>query len=487
MNGVRQGWLVAVREMRERSRSRGFRAGLALMLLVVVGMIVVPTMIDTGARAKDVGLTGAIPDELTRAISDQGEAVGTTVRMHRYDDVAAGEEAVREEDVDVLVVDAQRLEWRGKADDELRAVVTAGIQLVAVQERAAAAGIDPDDLLALVAPVPVDSVELGSVAGRNPDDELAAIAMTALLLVAIATYGNLVLTGVVEEKSSRVVEVLLARMPARSLLTGKVAGIGLLGFAQFAVTALAALVAITVVDSVDIPAVSGGVLAWVVVWFVLGYALYAMAYGALGSLASRTEDAQSVAGPVLYVLIGGYWASLVAVSSDPDSGWSQLLSLFPATAPLAMPGRLALGVAAWWEPVLAVVLAGLALVGLVVFAGRVYTGAILRTGPKVRLRDSWQRTTAPRLDTSEPGAPHLGSSPQAPVGKLGRRTTITRTSATSGRTIVILFLAVGLGAAVAVLGNDVVIGLAVGAAFFAVATRITKAWPDSSDRHMSHP
>ena len=194
--------------------------------------------------------------------------------------------------------------------------------------------------------MPVENVELGLVAGRSPDDETAAFVMTILLLLAIATYGNLVLTGVVEEKSSRVVEVLLARMPARNLLAGKVAGIGLLGFAQFAVTARRRPRRRAGRRLRRLPAVSGGVLAWVVVWFVLGYALYAMAYGALGSLASRTEDASSVAGPVSYVLIAGYWASLVAVGEDPDGGWSLLVSFFPATAPFAMPGRVALGVTA---------------------------------------------------------------------------------------------------------------------------------------------
>ena len=230
--------------------------------------------------------------------------------------------------------------------------------------------------------------------------------MSILLLMAIVTYGNLVLTGVVEEKSSRVVEVLLARMPARNLLAGKVAGIGLLGFGQFAVTALAALVATLVVDAVDLPAVSGGVLAWVVVWFVLGYALYAMAYGALGSLASRTEDASSVAGPVSYVLLAGYWASYIAVANDPDSGWSQLVSLFPATAPFAMPGRLALGAAAWWEPVLASAITLAAIAGLAVFAARVYTGAILHTGPTLKLRDAWRDTTTPR-HTSHADTPSI--------------------------------------------------------------------------------
>ncbi len=84
-------------------------------------------------------------------------------------------------------------------------------------------------MVALVAPVPIENVELGSTAGRSPNDETAALVMSASCLLAITTYGNLVLTGVVEEKTSRVVEVLLARMPARSLLAGKVAGIGLLG------------------------------------------------------------------------------------------------------------------------------------------------------------------------------------------------------------------------------------------------------------------
>jgi ABC-2 type transport system permease protein len=401
MSDVRQGWLVARRELRERSRSKAFRAGIVITLLVVVAMIAVPAMVDTGAVARDVGFTGDIPVALPGAAVAQGDAVDVTVRVHRFDDVTAGEQAVRDQDVDVLVVDGQQLQWRGEADERLRAVVTGAIQLVAVQERAAAAGIAPDELLLLVAPVAVDNEELGITAGRSPDDEAAAAVMSILLLMAILTYGNLVLTGVVEEKSSRVVEVLLARMPARNLLAGKVAGIGLLGFGQFAVTALAALVASLVVDAVDLPAISGGVLAWVVVWFVLGYAVYAMAYGALGSLASRTEDASSVAGPVSYVLLAGYWASYIAVASDPDSGWSQLVSLFPATAPFAMPGRLALGAAAWWEPVLAAAIALAAIAALVVFAGRVYTGAILHTGPTLKLRDAWRATaTTARADRS---------------------------------------------------------------------------------------
>ena len=238
MNGARQTWLVAARELRERGRSRAFIASLVIMIVAVIGAIVLPSLIDTGGGTKDVGLTGSVPAALSNAIRTQGSAVGVKIRIHHYDTLAAGEQAVRDGDIDLLVVDAKQLEGRRLADEQLKAIVTGAIQVVAVQDRATAAGIRPEDLAALMAPVAVNNVELGRVAGRSPDDETAAFIMTMLLFTSIAIYGVMVLNGVVEEKSSRVVEVLLARTSPRNLLAGKIAGIGLLGLAQIAATAL---------------------------------------------------------------------------------------------------------------------------------------------------------------------------------------------------------------------------------------------------------
>ena len=420
MNGMRQGWLVASREIRERSRSKAFWAGIAGTLAVVIAAIVIPAMIQTSSITRDVGFTGTTPVTLPGAVIDQGKAVDVTVRTHHYSGAAAGEQALRDRNVAVLVDDARTLTWLGKPDERLRAIVTGAIQLVAIQHRVAAAGIDPGQLQTVVAPVPVENQQLGLVAGRSPDNEAAATIMSILLLLAIMLYGNLVLTGVAEEKSSRVVEVLLARMPARNLLAGKVAGIGLLGFAQFAVTALAALVAALAVGSVDIPAVGGGVLAWVVVWFVLGYAIYAMAYGALGSLASRTAEASNAAIPVSVGLTAAYWASYMVVANDPDSAGSKLVSLFPATAPFAMPGRIALGAAAWWEPIIATVLTVAAIAGLAVLAGRVYTGAILHTGPTLKLRDAWNAANRSGPRVAEPAAHRAGPRLRKPRARTAR-------------------------------------------------------------------
>ena len=291
--------------------------------------------------------------------------------------------------------------------------------------------------------------------------------MTMVLFFAISTYGAMVLSGVVEEKSSRTVEVLLARMPARNLLAGKIAGIGLLGLAQIVATAIVALVAASLADSFDVPAVRGSVIAWAVVWFVLGYALYATVFGTLGSLASRTEDASSVAGPVSIILVLGFLVSFAAIGSA-DTTWARLVSWFPITAPLAMPNRIAMGAATWWDPVVAVILTLATIAGLVVLGGRVYTRAILHTGATLSLGEAWR------------GAP-LPSHPDVPVTtestERKEEPAVTQPTTREARTqLVLTVIAIAVGGIVFALAGDFVIGVGVGAAVFALARQAMKVW-----------
>lgn len=466
MNGARQTWLVASREIRERGRSRAFLASLVLMLVTVAGAIALPAYLDTGPGTKDVGLTGTTPPGLIATVRAQGEAVDTTIRVREYSTRAAGEAAVRDGKIDVLIVDARELEWRKTADEQLKAVITGAIQLVAVRERAAAAGIDPDELLAIVGPVAVANRELGQVEGRSPDDETAAFLMTMVLFFAISTYGAMVLSGVVEEKSSRTVEVLLARMPARNLLAGKIAGIGLLGLAQVGLTAGVALAAASLTDSFDVPAVRGTVVVWAVVWFVLGYALFATVFGTLGSLASRTEDASSVTGPVQVLLVVAFMVSFAAIGSA-DTTWAQVVSWLPITAPLAMSNRIAMGAATWWDPLVATVLTLATIGGLVVLGGRIYTRAILHTGARLSLAEAWRGGFAP-------------SHPEAPVddGSTGRKeeSMVTQTAREARTQLVLIAIAIAVAGIVFALTSDFVMGAGVGAAVFAVARQVTKLW-----------
>ena len=249
-------------------------------------------------------------------------------------------------------------------------------------------------------------------------------------------------------------------------------------------TVLAALVALTMVDSVDIPAARGTVLAWAVAWFVLGYALYATVFGALGALASRPEDTQSAAGPVTVILVAGYFVSFAAIGS-PDTVWAKVVSFVPATAPLAMPNRIAMGAAAWWEPLLAAALTLAAIAGLVVFGGRVYSGGILHSGPTLTLRAAWRgAATAAGPGMSATGDPRP-TRPQTPkpITEVGSS---TRGSAARLTTGAVVGVAAALGAAVAAMASDVILGVAAGAGFYAIAARIVKARADRGDIQPSH-
>jgi len=305
-----------------------------------------------------------------------------------------------------------------------------------------------------------------------------------VLLFGISVFGQMVLTGVLEEKASRVVEVLLARIPPRALLTGKIAGIGLLGLAQIGATALAALVAVAAVHSVDVPAVRGSVLAWAIVWFVLGYALYATVYGALGSLGSRVEDAQSVAAPVTVVMMVAYFASFVTIG-QPASAAARALSYVPLTAPMAMPGRIAMGATAWWEPVVAAMITLATIAGLVQLAGRVYTRAILHAGPALSLRDVWRDRTASGSGAAGASSPDAEAARRPVHVAAGEKTTMTGTDLTRHRWLMTVLTGAGvlLGVAVAVFANDVIIGVAAGAGFIAVANRMAGLWT----RHAGPP
>ena len=198
-------------------------------------------------------------------------------------------------------------------------------------------------------------------------------------------------SGVVEEKSNRVVELVLSSVLPRHLLAGKVIGIGLLGLAQL--TLVAGLAAGLLVAGVfDAPADLGGDVALVIPWFALGYALYAVAYAAAGALASSQQNADTAGQPVTYTLLAVYFAGYAAVASDPEGLLAHALTIFPASAPLVLPARAALVGVPLWEHVLALVLVLATISALVRFAGRLYAHGLLRGGPRLGLRAAWRLT-----------------------------------------------------------------------------------------------
>lgn len=216
-------------------------------------------------------------------------------------------------------------------------------------------------------------------------DELVGFIGTVVLFMAIVLTGQVILMGVVEEKNSRVVEVVLGAIPARHLLAGKILAIGLLGVAEVAVVAGTVLVVGSALDAVAIPDATTGAAMVVLFWFLLGFSFYATVYAAAGSLAARTENAANAAVPINLALGVGYMIALVSLGS-PDNAVLRVASLLPPIAPLTMPIRMIEGSVAGWEVGVAAVLTAVAAYGLIRLAARVYVGGVMHTG-----RVGWRR------------------------------------------------------------------------------------------------
>jgi ABC-2 type transport system permease protein len=380
--------LVARRELIERARSPAFIVSLAISVLVIGAVVVLPSLFAEGTR--QVALIDAEATAMEDLVAAEADRAGVTVEVTHYTDLTAAEAALEAGDLDVVVVADREVVWSAEPDSQLEAAVESALFMANVQERAAELGLDPSAAAQMLAPADFTVRSLEPVGSDLEARRLMAMVAMVLLFMAIAMYGAFVLTGVVEEKSSRVVEVLLARVTPRHLLAGKILGIGLLGLAQVAAIVAAAAVALRLTDdgAIEIPEISLGLVALLLLWFVLGFAFYSTAYGALGALASRTEDAQSATGPLTAVLIGGYFFVFIAVAGEGSEWVVRLATLLPLTAPMAVPMRAATGELPVWEGATAVALMLIAIYGMIRFAGRMYTGAVLRTGAKVRIREA---------------------------------------------------------------------------------------------------
>jgi ABC-2 type transport system permease protein len=392
-------WEIARREIRERGRSKAYLLTSLITLVLVIGIIVVPTFFDSGTDDYTVGSIGPGNAEIITAaeqIGNAGVEPGTepsvafeTVEFQNRDE---GDAALEAGDVDVLLVDGEEViteENGGFFGSSLINLLQRGAATVELEGLVVESGETATKVIEVMTS---DPLEESTLSGEDPVDEtegFIAYAGLLLLYIAILLYGTWILTGVTEEKTNRVVEVLLSSVRPWQLLAGKIIGIGTLGLAQFGLTILVAAVAIQTTGVLDLPELPVGGLINLVVWFVIGFLLYAVLFGAAGSLASRVEDAQTAAMPMTILAVGGFFVSIVALG-EPNGVVAVIGTFVPLTAPFVVPVRAALGAIAPWEYVLAVLITLGTVVGMVFVAGRVYAGGLLQFGGKVKIRDAWR-------------------------------------------------------------------------------------------------
>ena len=189
------------------------------------------------------------------------------------------------------------------------------------------------------------------------------------------------------EKSTRISEVLLAVLRPSQMIVGTVVALGTVTLFQLLVLAAPLAVAVQVTDKIGLPPVAAGDIGLALAWFVLGFMLFAFMYAAAAALVDKITDVASAIMPVTMIIVVGYVLAISVVMSDPGGGWSVAVSLFPLTAPMAMPIRWASGLVPVWQLVLAMALTAAAAMLLVAVGSAIYRRALLITGRRVKLRE----------------------------------------------------------------------------------------------------
>lgn len=377
---------IAAREIRERLRAKSYLALTALLAVIIVAIGVIGRIASSDEPgAVQVGMTPALAEPLGSVLVRVGAAFDRELEVVPMD---AGDlrTAIDDGDVDLAVDgDAGEIVFADEVDDQLAGLVQQTWAEYRSREGLLDAGVAAGEVDELLSPEPLVVVSL-----EDPDDQGLAIltgtVVSVLLFISLQTFGQYVLVGVVEEKSTAVVELLLARVRADQLLAGKVIGIGVAALLQFTVAMLAGLVALAI-SGLDVPGEIWSTLPVAVVWFLGGYALYSMLFALAGSLVSRQEDAQAAAAPILTVLIGAYMA-VFFLGYVPDSLASTIMSLIPPLAPFLMPMRMAAGAASVVEIVVSLVLLVAAIVATWKLAGKIFEQVLLRRGSRIGWRDA---------------------------------------------------------------------------------------------------
>jgi ABC-2 type transport system permease protein len=377
---------VAIRELTERLRDRSFWVS-TVITVVILGVVLFMPRLLGGDDTYRVAYAGPHSDQVSAVVDAQARQLGLDVEKASYADQAAARAAIDDGDLDAYVTDRDVI-VKEELDDQLGLVVQGAHRQVVAADQLRAEGLDPADVQAAqnVPPLTVDAL--------SPPDPKADQRGQVAFVGAIVLYGQIigycmwVAFGIVEEKASRVVELILSAISTKALLAGKIVGIGLLGFLQLALIAGLGLILGDATGMLDVTADLMVPVGYVMLWFVLGYCLYSAVFAASAARVSRQEELQNVIGPASMLLMASFFATFY-VNFNPDSLASRLLGVLPPFSALCAPVRMARGTAPWWETGLALGLMLAAIGLLIVMGARIYEGAILRMGAKISMRDAW--------------------------------------------------------------------------------------------------
>lgn len=384
--GHEPAWLLVTRrEVVSRITDKSFLLGTAFMVLLIAGFIGFSAWQD--GRTESVTLA-ATPDAVAMAtvIEDGAQEVDDKleVTLLEVDDEDAAETALREDEADAWLHptdDSWQLTSESSEQDTLTSVTRAVVRQAVLAENAAGAGTS------------VEALEQGSTVSTDflrGDAERAAVAETVgfafvfLFYFAALVFGMQLASSVIEEKQSRIVEIIAAAIPLRHLLAGKVLGNTALAMIQLLVYLAVGLAGLSFSPYKSyVPALSGPT-AWFLAFFFAGFVALACLWAVAGSLASRTEDLQSTSTPLTMLMLVMFFGGL-----SLDGRGQVIASFVPPVSAVVMPKRILAGGVEWWEPLLALGLLAVFAAVTVWIGERLYRRALLQTGGRVSLRQAW--------------------------------------------------------------------------------------------------
>lgn len=358
--------VIAQREISVKVKQKSFQVSLAVMLVAIIGLVVLNSVLSGRTTTDKVGVI----DAATATVVEQADAAtdkSTKIASTLYDDRASLEKAIKDGDVDAGLVkhDGGYL-LIGK--DSIKPEVAAAVD----------GTLNP----------PTTTTPLGQrlLASDGPDSDkrrVVAFVLVILFYMVALLFGLGIAQSVVEEKESRVVEILAAAVPTRAMLWGKIAGNTVIAFGQVVLMVLAAVVGLVVTQQTELLGGVGAALGWYVVFFLLGFVALSAMWSAGGAMAGRLADVNSTTMPLQMILLAGY-----LLGFNGGNTLQTITSMTPVVSPLVMPGRIAMGDVPLWQILLSLLLNAVAAALLVRLGARIYDRNLLQTGRRVTFREA---------------------------------------------------------------------------------------------------
>ena len=377
--------LVTRREVVSRITDKSFLIGTVLMVAMLIGFIGFTAWQE---ETTDQVTLAATPDAvaMATAVVDGAPQVddGVDVTLVEVDDAAEATALLEDDEVDAwlhAVDDGWELTSESSEQESLTGVVEGVVRQQVLTENAASAGTTVD---ALQEGSTVSTAFLRGDAERAAVAQAVGFAFVFLFYLAALIFGMQLASSVIEEKQSRIVEIIAAAIPLRHLLAGKVLGNTVLAMIQLLIYVVVGLVGLSFTSYKSyVPALSGPA-AWFLGFFLAGFIALACLWAVAGSLASRAEDLQTTSTPLTMLMLAIFFGG---VSLE---GRGQVIASFiPPVSAVVMPKRILSGGVAWWEPLVALGLLAV-FAGVTVWVGeRLYRRALLQTGGRVSLRQAW--------------------------------------------------------------------------------------------------